>query len=184
MADCFDWVPAEDHGVQEGALYELRYSPRGIVTWRDVETAPFEFVLISRPEVTLLDVRNTGLFAFGDPVARVLPNSSGPAHQVLPTTLQVPAVGMGDVVLDLEELRLCPAPEIDPIEVEAEQDERRREIEDMDRPSNPFAGFLDRFQDVSQGAALIAGLVLLAILWPLLRDLWRGIVRGGTLLWD
>lgn len=185
MAECNEWVPAPEHGVGSGAIYELKYQGRGFAgAALSPERDPFRFVLANRSDVTLLEVRNVGLVRFGDPIARVIARRSGPALQALPDVLQVPATGPGDVVLDLSEIRLCGYADLAQQErAEDEERETREAIERMDE-LGPVAGLLERIEDVGQGTALVAGVVLLALLWPFLEDVGRAILEGGTRLWN
>lgn len=188
MAECGDWSDPELHAVTPGGVYELEYGEAGSLGGfgQSPERDPLFFVLSSHPDAyTLEALRNVGILGFGPPVARVIARGAGPARELFPATLQVPAAASTrDLALRLTRIRYCGTATTSERErAHAETRDRRARIESDDE-LNPVAATLENVRGLATGAGVLAAAVLLVLAWPLLERLLEGLTKAGTLSWE
>lgn len=180
---CADWISDLSSAVTRTGIYELRYSPSGLADrFQSPERDPFVFALADHPtRMTFVKVENVGLIRTGDPVARVIARQSGPAVDVFPRVFQVPAVGPGDIALELTAIRYCGAVTRDMLsDAEDRAREEQERIRTLDEPSNPIARFLEDLRGALGVAGVAAAVLLFVILWPRIRDLGETVLEGMT----
>lgn len=172
------WVDATDEhadAMQTGARYQVEYDVGKMVGGIGLavpEPDPTFYALSSRPDITVEDV---DVLEGGAMVATVIPVRSGVAADLMPGVLQVPQVGMGDVLLDLNRVRYCGAVDQgQKVAAQEEESSRRTKIESGagGGPLNALQKFLNDFR-----AAAIAGGAVAAILLLLLALFMAGRIR-------
>ena len=166
------WVDARDEhadALQTGARYQVEYDVGKMVGGIGVAVAepdPTFFALSSRPDITVEDV---DVLEGGSVVATIVPVRGGVAEDLLPGILQVPQVGWGDVLLNLNRVRYCGALDQDQTVAAKQKEEARREKIESGAGGGPFNAlqkFLNDFRAVAiAGGAVAAGLLLLIVLF-------------------
>lgn len=166
--DCgqFPWTSDwRSVGLFRGGVWQLEYTVRteGFNPLRTAipEEDPLFFVLDQRSGIRAVSV-STRPLSPGTVRARVIALGDRSASTALPGSLQVPAVGTGDLVLELRRVRFCGTVTDDRLEGEVQEADERVERIESGEGGGIIEDFRDLLEDIRTGSRVV--LVVAAVL--------------------